>query len=318
MIHIDTLPIDVEEVRDWANAYRDSFSPPLSWPKFGQSVGLPHGTLQPFCKGKYAGDNERIARQLYKFKQGLESRDAVRQSIPVDPGYFETPTSLLIRELLAVAHSGTITVGAFAPGLGKTYTAEDFTGRVQPVSMITLDGITGTRNGIIRATADALNVAQSRWVSELNTLVVRHLRKAKGLLLIDEANHATPEALEQLRSWHDATGVGICLLGNEELLGKITSGVSFARLKRRIRRSVVQQVPLEGDIIAFCDAWQISDIGIRALLKKQAMQGASGGLGELTQIVSDAAVLADEDGGRLELAHVQWAIQRRKIEIVRP
>lgn len=317
MINAETIPVDIEEMREWALAFKEQEQ--IGWEKFGPLIGEPVSTLQAFCTGKYAGAEKRkleIARTLFKFRQGLASRSEILQGIPVDPGYFETPTSLSIRELLAVAHSGKITVGSFAPGLGKSITANDFMKRTAPVWLLELDEITGEMKGLLRALGELVGSPNS-WLTKLNADVIQHFRRTKGLLIVDEANFATLPALELLRTLHDKTGVGLCLLGNEELLKNITKGVSFGRLKSRIRRSIVQQMPVEGDVSAFCDAWGIADIGIRAALHKETMRGDSGGLRELTQIVTDAAVLADEDGGKLELAHIKWAIDRRKIVIVR-
>lgn len=318
-VDTDTLPIDVEEMRDWANGYKAMKG--LSWTTFGTSVGIPGGTLQPFCKGNYLGDNDRIARELFKFRQGVQNREEHMDGIPVEPGYFETPTSTLIRELLAVASTGEITVGAFGPGLGKTKTAIDFLGRVSPAWMATMDEMTKKPAAMVRLVEQAIGLKTAKnWPSLISAEIIGFLRKRKATLIVDEANHLTLAALEQLRAWHDATGVGICLLGNEELIARIEVGRerdSFARLNGRIAQRVVQNMPVEGDVIAFCDAWRIFDPGIRRALMDVALKPASGALRECRQIITNASRLAAEDGGRLELAHVRWAIEKRAIRIIR-
>lgn len=319
MNHVDEIPVDVEEMRDWANGWRNQNN--LSWSKFGEAVDIPGGTLQPFCKGNYAGDNDRIARAIYKFRQGVQNRENKMDGIPVDPGYFATPTSELIQELLAVAATGEMTLGSFGPGCGKTITARDFMGRVSPVWMITMDEVTKSTNSMIRLVEASIGLKSIRnWPSRISQEIITFLRKRRATLIIDEANHLTLAALEQLRAWHDATGVGICLLGNEELIARIEVGRerdAFARLNSRISQRVVQNMPLEGDIIAFCDAWQIFDPGIRKILTDVAMRPGSGALRECRQIINNASRLASEDGGRLELAHVKWAIEKRAIRIIR-
>lgn len=318
-VDTDTLPIDVEEMRDWANGYKTMEG--LGWEKFGSAVGIPGGTLQPFCKGNYAGNNERIARELFKFRQGVQNREEHLDGIPVEPGYFETPTSTLIRELLAVASTGEITVGAFGPGLGKTKTALDFLGRVSPAWIVTLDEMTRKPAALVRLVEQAIGLKTAKnWPSLISAEIIGFLRKRKATLIVDEANHATLAALEQLRAWHDATGVGICLLGNEELISRIEVGRerdAFSRLNSRISQRVVQNMPVEGDVTAFCDAWRIFDPGIRRALMDVALRPASGALRECRQIIVNASRLAAEDGGRLELAHVRWAIDKRAIRIIR-
>ena len=319
MIHVDTLPVDVEDMRDWANGYKEMHR--LSWKELGELLNIPAGTIQPFCKGNYAGRNDNLAREVFMFKQAEEARANHKEGIPVNPGYFETPTSLRIRSLLAEASTGTITLGCFGPGLGKTVTARDFLGRVSPAWMITMDEVTSTTNAMIRAVEKAIGLnSRNNWPAEISADIINFLRKKRALLIIDEANHLERKALEQLRAWHDATKVGICLLGNEELIVRIEKGRerdAFARLNRRISERVVQNMPEEGDVTAFCDAWGLFDPGIRKLLTEVAMQAASGGLGECEQIITKASVIAQEDGGKLELAHVRWAKDRRVQRLLR-
>ncbi|SCW61553.1 hypothetical protein SAMN02927924_01674 [Sphingobium faniae] len=319
MIHVDELPVDIEEMREWANGYKAMEN--LSWNDLGAAMGIPGGTIQPFCKGNYGGKNDRIAREIFKFRQGVQNRREQTDGIPVEPGYFDTPTSLLIRELLAVASSGEITVGAFGPGMGKTKTAGDFLGRVSPCFMATIDEVSRDTNAMIRLVEEAigLNCARS-WPAAISVEIISFLRRRKATLIVDEANHLTFKALEQLRAWHDATGVGICLLGNEELIARIERGRerdAFARLNSRIAQRVVQPQPTEEDVLAFCDAWKLFDPGIRQTLIEVALRPGSGALRECRQIVVNASRIASEDGGRLQLAHVRWAIERRAIRIIR-
>ena len=321
MINVDTeaLPIDVEEMRDWANGYKAMTD--MSWARFGNSVGIPGGTLQPFCKGNYLGDNDRIARELFKYRQGIQNREEHMDGIPVEPGYFETPTSTLIRELLAVASTGEITVGAFGPGMGKTKTAVDFLGRVSPAWLVTLDEMTKKPTALVRVVEKAIGLRTAKnWPSFISAEIISFLRKRKATLIVDEANHATLASLELIRAWHDATGLGACLLGNEELISRIEVGRerdALSRLNSRIAQRVVQPQPVEGDVIAFCDAWKLFDPGIRQALMDVALRPASGALRECRQIIVNASRLAAEDGGRLELAHVRWAIDKRAIRIIR-
>lgn len=312
---VDAIPVDVEAEREWANAYRSENG--LSWSKFGEASGVPSGTLQPFCTGKYAGDNERIAREIARFRHGVAQRSEKRNGLPVDPGYFETPSSLLLWELLAVASSGEITLGAFAPGLGKTRTAEQFMSKVSPVYMLTLEDVTKDTKPMLRALAQAIGInIANLWPDQISAEIRRVLNKRKATIIVDEANHATMGTLEQLRQLNDKTGVGICLLGNEELLFRIEknrNSQAYSRLNGRIYQRVVQNVPLEGDVTAFCAAWQLHDPKIIRALRDVALFPGSGGLRECRQIIVRASRLAAEDGGSLEYAHVRWAIEKRAV-----
>lgn len=319
MIHVDALPVDVEDMREWALGYKAMQT--LSWADFGALVDIPGGTLQPFCKGNYAGRNEDIARRLFKFKQAEESRSQHKEGIPVEPDYFESPTSLRIRSILAEAASGNFTVGGLGAGMCKTKTAEDFLGRVSPAWMITLDELTRDVGPVVRLVEKAIGLRSPRnWASNVSQDIMEFLKKKRALLIVDEANHATRKTLEQLRRWHDYAGVGICLLGNEELVARIETGKerdAFGRLNSRISERLIQNMLEEEDVTCFCDAWNIFNPGIRSLLMDVALRPGSGGLRECRQIIKKASIIAAQDGGKLEMAHVRWAYERRAVRIIR-
>ena len=316
MINATNAPVDVEEVRLWANGFRDMHEPPLSWAKFSKECGVAAGTLQPFCMGKYQGDNDRVARELFRFMQMVESRSARQQAIPTDPGYFDTPTSLRLRTLLQIAHMGRITVGATGPGTGKTVTLRDYAERAAPVFIATMKPSTKRLNPMVMTVQKALGVEADSgyYVAHASNVVVNRLRDRSALLIIDEANHLDLESLEEIRSWHDETGVGVCLLGNEELLQRIETGRNrdtFARLNRRIAQRHVQRLPVREDIEAFCNAWNLIDPGIRKYLEKIALTPGAGGLGECKMLVEAGSFIASSEERGLSLADLRDAQMTR-------
>lgn len=319
MINVEAIPVDVEEMRDWAIGYKAMHN--LSWADFGRQTGIPGGTLQPWCKGNYGGRMDHYARLMFKFRQGVQSRVEQLEGIPVDPGYFETPTSTRIRGALAMASTGEITVVAMGAGLGKTRTAIEYAGCVSPVYMITMDETSRRTPALITSIERAVGLScVKNWSNMVFQDIIRFLRNKRATLIVDEAGQMEYGGFEQLRALHDATGVGICMMGNEELLTRIESGKlrdQFARLNSRIFQRLIQNTPEEGDIVAFCDAWKIFDPGIRKLLMDVALRPGSGALRECRMIVRAACMLASEDGGKLELAHVKWAFESRAQRIIR-
>jgi len=315
MINASTIPIDVEEMRLWALDYREQHSPPLSWAKFAKECGIPEGTLQPFVKGNYNGDNEDKARSMFRFRQSVEARRERQLTIPTDPGHFETETSLRIRSLLSIAHMGRITVAATGPGTGKTMTAEDYAERAQPVWYACMSRSTRRLNAMMAAVLAALDI-QIKYASGniASRAVQARVKGRRGLLIIDEAQHCEWESLEEIRHWHDKTGVGICLMGNEELLSRIESGRhadAFGRLNSRIAMRHIQRLPLPADVEAFCEAWQLREPGIKTYLERIALTPGSGGLRECKMIVEAGCMLASADDRGLSLADLRDAQSTR-------
>ncbi len=110
---------------------------------------------------------------------------------------------------------------------------------------------------------------------------------------MDEAQHLTTRAIEQLRTIHDAAKIGLVLLGNLPLIERVDGlgrTTEFAQLFSRIglRRKIKK--PTRGDITAILDAWDVQDGKIRnaAIVIGQR----DGGLRSLTKILRNAAKMA--------------------------
>jgi hypothetical protein len=309
MNHPDAIVIDVEEMRAWANAEKDLRS--YSWSQFAALIGIAAGTLQPWCKNNYAGNNEKIAREVFKYRQMLESQEERGNGILPEPGFFETPTSRRLEALMVIAHMGRITVGATGPGTGKTMVARKYAASASNVFLSTMMKSTKDLRAMMLTVLMSLNVnVGSGWRMNLSQQVMDRVKGRKALLVIDEANHLSYDSIEEIRSWHDLTEVGICLLGNEELLARIEGGPkshAFARLNSRIAQRHIQNLPLEGDVSALCDAYGITDSGMRRMLTQIALTPGAGGLRECRHLVEQGGMLAQDEQRPLSLADLRDA-----------
>lgn len=320
MNNAENFPVIVEEQRDWLNAHKAATG--HSWTVLGARVGIPNGTLSVFSGGNYAGRNDNIARAIFKYRQTLESQAQVSTGIPDAPGYFETRTSRGIMGLLTWAHRGRMTLAATGPGTGKTVTIEEYRASASNVWIATMEESTKRPSAMTHVVLRALGVpAKGAWgAAALSQIVKEFVVGKRGLLVVDEANHLDTASLEQIRAWHDATGVGVCLLGNEELMMRIEGGQrrdAFARLNSRIAQRTLQHSPFAEDVEAFCDAWQIADAGMRDFLKRIALTPASGGLRECQQLIEQASILALEDEQPLTLGALRDAQSTRATRYIR-
>lgn len=311
MINVTKIPVDVEEVRLWAVGYREMQEPPLSWASFSKESGIPAGTLQPFCADKYQGDNEAIARKLFQFMQAVESQRSRQATIPTDPGYFDTATAARFQTLLQIAHMGRITVIATGPGTGKTISFKEYAARAQPCWIATMKPSNFAPRSMVEEVHKAFGIEpRFQTTASASRVVIERVKGRRGLLIIDEANHLGVEAIEEIRSWHDETGVGICLAGNEELLARIETGRQrdrLARLNSRIAARHVQRLPLREDVQVFCDAWGIDEPGMRKYLEKIALTPDAGGLRECKQLIEGGSMIAASEERGLTLADLRDA-----------
>ncbi|MES2753132.1 MAG: AAA family ATPase [Pseudomonadota bacterium] len=309
----DNMPIDIPEQRDWINSYKAEKE--LSWTQLASLCDIASGTLSTFGGGTYAGRNDKIAREVFKFRQTLYAKAERSEGLAVAPGYFETQTSKRLIGLLTIAHLGRITIGAMGPGTGKTITAREYQASNSSCWMATMKESTRSPNAMISRVLRAVGAPKTTgWGAQLSDYVAEQVRGKNGLLIIDEANHLTLQSLEEIRAWHDETGVGICLLGNEELLLRIRGGArrdAFGRLNSRIAESHIQNVSVPDDVDAFCDAWGLTAPAMRNMLMKIAQSPGSGGLRECRQIVERASMLAADDDRALTFADLRDAQSTR-------
>lgn len=318
MNNAEHFPVNVEAERDWINARKAASDE--SWPMIAKEIGVPPGTLSTWATGSYQGRQEPTARAVFRFRQLIESQAERAHGILVEPGYFETPTSRRIMGLLTYAHMGRITVGATGPGTGKDMAAQEYANSVSNVWIATMWPTDKKLPAMISKVLRAVGVDPKGWTRQMSHQVVEKVRGKRGLLVINEANHLETEALEEIRAWHDETRIGICLLGNEELLMRIEGGAkrdAHARLNSRIAQRIMQNLPEEGDVVAFCDAWGLSDPAMRQMLMRIALSPGAGGLRECRQIVEQASMLAADDERPLSFDDLRDAQSTRATRFIR-
>lgn len=323
MINVKDIPVDVEEMRLWLNGYREMSDPPMPWSQLAKESGIPSGTITTFAAGTYGAKDggSNVARKVFQFRQTVEAQSMRQDKLPANPGYFNTRTSERMLYLLEVAHAGRITVIGTGPGTGKTMTIDEYAERAGPVWKATMKPSSNRLSSMIQAVLKALGVEQRRLsTADASAVVVQRVTGRRGLLVIDEANWLSLEAIEELRFWHDTTGVGICMLGNEELVQSIKTGRKrdqLARLMSRLAHMHEQRTPEREDVVAFCDAWGIEQPDIRRYLENIALTPDSGGLRECKQLIEAATMLAVAEDRGLSISDLRDAQSERATRWIR-
>lgn len=323
MINVKDLPVDVAEMRDWLNGYREMGEVPLSWSQLAKQSGIPEGTLSTFAAGTYGAKDggSNVARRVFQFRQMVEAQSMRQSRLPANPGYFDTRTSLRMLDLLEIAHSGRITVVGTGPGTGKTFTMDEYAERAGNVVRVTMSPSTGNLMAMIQSVLASLGVEQRRLSkADASAMVVARITGRRMLLVIDEGNFLTLEAIEQLRNWHDVAGIGICIFGNEQLVQTIKTGPKrdqLARLLSRIANMHEQRTPLPEDVAMFCDHWGIEQPDIRRYLENIALTPDSGGLRECKQLIEAATMLAVAEDRGLSISDLRDAQSERATRWIR-
>lgn len=300
----DNLPVDVEEQRGWLMAHKEQTG--ASWPMLAQQTGIPNGTISQFGPGTYKGNNDEIARKIYRYRQHLAAQAEIDAEAPAIPGYVDTPTSHRILSLLKWAHRGRIVVAAMGPGTSKTFTARHYQASVTNVWMVTMTPSTASMNNMqiellaVMGERDAHGSSQT-----LSRRIKERINNSGGLILIDEAQHLSEKALEEIRSWYDATGTGIALIGNEMVIGRLEGGArkaAYAQLFSRVGMRHIQNLPLAEDARVIAGAWGVEDAKQIAFITQKAMM--PGGLRGITMMLELATMIAASESRALQLTHL--------------
>lgn len=306
-----TTNIDIEEQREWLRSHREQTT--ASWSDLAKRTGIPHGTISQFGGERgYAGNEQKVAEQIYRYRQMLATQASIDVDAPTRPGYFETPTSLQLTHMLSWAQRGKIVVAALGPGLGKTETARQYRQCYSNVFHATMRPSTAGVNNMQVEVLEMMGEKNASGTPQrLSRQICDRVKNLNSpLIILDEAQHLSEKAIEEIRSWHDAVGVGIALFGNAGVLHRLEGGnrrEAFAQIFSRVGLRLQRSLPIAGDVEALARAWGIVDAEIFTCLKRICM--TPGGLRNGTHALELASMIAASERAALNAGHLQdaWA-----------
>lgn len=226
------------------------------------------------------------------------------------PWWVETPTAEAILDHMHTCKNlGVIGVVVGHPGCGKSAATRRFAEKnrhtiVLKMSPATADlpsalALLGTRLGVI---------IQSRSNHHVSVAIEQRLREewATSALVIDEAQHLTPPALEQFRHLHDLTQIGMVFVGNYTFQKSYSNEkiAAFAAFRDRIgARLDLSSSPTVEDLIAFSRHHGITSPNSLDFLSR--VLAAGGGLHVVDNIIKRAEY--NTNGAPVKLEHLHLA-----------
>jgi DNA transposition AAA+ family ATPase len=259
--------------------------------------GVPYGTLSSWWIGKYPGKIEAVTQRVQLWLDGYLAQRNTRSALPGDPPFVLTQTAGAFLASLQMAQAvGTMAVISGGAGTGKTTAVCQYRKTTANVWVVTARADTAAMGALLEAVCGALGISE-RIARRRAGACIDRLRDTGGLLIIDEAQHLTTEALELLRGIHDASAVGMALVGNETVYSRLEGRgrtPEFAQLFSRIGRRTRRSNPLKSDIDAMVAAWGITDAGQSRLLR--AIGTKPGGLRNIRMTMRHAHLLAMGEG----------------------
>lgn len=302
--------VDPDEVREQLRAAFDA-DKSLTQARLSRESGVSSATVSQFLGQTYPGDLSAIAAKLARWLASLAERNRAA-ALPAAPGWVETKQAARIFGALRYAQIGSDIVVIYGPaGVSKSETCRHYA-KVSPNTfVVTMTPAQGGLTAALSAVYEAVGLKEARLTAAaMNRLICQRLRGSEGLLIIDEAQHLGHLALDQLRSIHDATGIGLALVGNEQVFTVMSGGqraVYLDRLHSRVGKWLGLKGPAESDIDALIKAWQINDTSCRAQIRAVAQR--PGALRVLTKVLRLASAAAAAAGRPLCCDDVAAAIK---------
>lgn len=218
-----------------------------------QELGISGAQLSSFLNGSYKAPHTIIPKI-----QSLMSVSEQKSIAPREPSYVPTKVSKAVINAISYSHiQGKIAVVYGDAGVGKTMAINQYCKENSLAIKITISPSYASMSGVNELIADKLGVRE-RVSRKIYAEIISKLKDSGRVIIIDEAQHLTVRTLNHLRCMADESGVGITLVGNDEVYTKLKGSgrADFAQLFSRIgmRKQVMTNTLSKEDIRAVFSA----------------------------------------------------------------
>lgn len=314
----------VPDVDDWRGliARVVEIATANGWTKteVAKRTGIPDGTFSQWASGKYTGLIAGYNNTVRQWLEAIEESAGMAAQIPTSKPLIKTSVAVdVIETLLWSQVTGGFVAITLPPGRGKTFACEYFRATRPNVYMATLSPNTKTVHGMLVEVADALDVYEHN-PAKLAKAIARKLQRGgeNSLLIIDEAQNALPDAINQLRSFSDVStrNVGVALVGNEETAQGFLKDMSRTVASRgqvlsRFDKRVTTVRQPEQDAMQLINAWGVDEPKmVRFLLGLASKPGA---LRQIDRTMKLACMVASGREEQLALTHLEEAWKNRNL-----
>jgi DNA transposition AAA+ family ATPase len=297
---------ETAEIREQVRQIMESEG--LNQKVIAREADVAYGTFTGWLAGTYQGNNDKYTAAMQIWLSSREENKRSALTMPEAPGFVATPSTSAFIEMLRYAQiSPEITVISGAAAIGKTTAAHRYQATNRNVWIATMDPTTAKVNGMLLELCDVMNVLE-RAPAKLARAIGRKIEGTGGLLIIDEAQFLEVKSLEMLRSLYDRHGVGVALMGNEDVYSRLTGDgkrSTFAQLFSRIGMRITLSGPKPADMCRLIEAWGVTNKEEIRLLKSIASR--PGALRSMTKVLKLASMLAAGAGEPRSAAHMKAA-----------
>lgn len=283
---------------------------------------IPDSTLSQYLNGKYPNESGKAetAQRLHRWMNSVREARQVRRRLPTPPAYMPLRGSGQIIDALSYAReAGRIVLITGMPGVSKTATASQYALVTPRTWYCPMDTTTHGVPTMLLEILRVMGVTDAKGTpAQLIRRIVDGATAAKSLIIVDEAQHLSPKALEALRSINDRSRllrapVGVAIIGNElayTSVGPTGGKADFAQVSSRVADRQFIPQPDPDDAAQLARAWAEENgeaVTAKDVQFCQQIAAAAGGLRNIEMTMEKAILIARGGAGPLTLDHLKAA-----------
>ncbi len=187
----------------------------ISQAALGRAIGVSSASISTFRKGEYKGNNKELGRKikLYLDNYAKKSSKDIKE-VAIFESKDKQMADFVINEAV---RDKEIAIIVGCAGSGKSTIAKDYA-RLHPNAILIEATLHSTARVILDELCERTHISGGRNLHEKVLLIAKELKRRDVVIFIDEAEHLSVRALEDLRRIWDFSSCPLILFGTEILL----------------------------------------------------------------------------------------------------
>jgi DNA transposition AAA+ family ATPase len=208
--------------------------------QLSKETGLSTAVISQFLNGVYTGDNEEVSRTINRYLTVGKQRLNNVQACNFYEGLYNTQETLFAA---SYAHrKGDIVLVCGDSGAGKSTALAFYRDNNVNVIFVTANSCTKSAGAVLNLISKAMGGRELTGKrDDMIRRLIQALEGSNRLIIIDEADHLTLDALQAVRAINDEAHVGIVLAGNERIYLQMKYGSKSPKYKQLDQRILVRK-----------------------------------------------------------------------------
>ena len=208
--------------------------------QLSKEIGMSTAVISQFLNGVYTGDNEEVAETINRYLAVGKQRLNNVQACAFYEGLYNTQEVLFA---VGYAHrKGDIVLVCGDAGAGKTTALQFYCENNVNVIFVTANSCTKSASAILNLISKASGGRQLTGKrDEMMQSLIQTLEGSNRLIIVDEADHLSLDALQAVRAINDQAQVGVVLSGNEKIYYQMKYGSKSSKFQQLRTRILVRK-----------------------------------------------------------------------------